>query len=106
MTVSSTAEPVYQNYKDQGFQAYIVLLEDATGAPATAELCTAIRDQNGLTMPVLYDPDAVIPYNLNLVGGPANDYSIMIDEGGVLEGKKKGLSKSMLEMEIEMLLSD
>lgn len=97
---------MYQDYKDQGFQAYIVLLEDATGAPADANLCATIREQNGLTMPVLYDPDGAVPYTLNLIGGPANDYSIIVDEGGILMSKKKGLSKQLLEQEIDFALTN
>ena len=77
------AEPRYQKYKDQGLQAWILLSEDANGDSPSLEYCKGIRDQYGLTMPVLIDPDGVLPGALgyavvwSATKGPLNAGSIL-----------------------------
>jgi peroxiredoxin len=53
---ASVLESLYQQYKDQGFLAIDVLIEDIDYKPATEETAERWADTYGLTVPVLIDP--------------------------------------------------
>ncbi|HIN86579.1 MAG TPA: redoxin domain-containing protein [Myxococcales bacterium] len=74
---SSVMEKRYQKYKQYGYQQYLVIQTGAAfGTPATATLCKQLREQYGLTFPVLYDPTGQLiktyngkPNEMNFVTG-------------------------------------
>ena len=75
-------------------------MEDNSGTPANAAFCASVRDQYGLTMPVLYDPDGVLPTALGISGG-VNSWSIVLAEGAVIKLKKKYASNAAVKAAIE-----
>ena len=42
-------------FADRDLRSFFVLWQDDRGRPPTREQCAAVRDRNGLTMPVLMD---------------------------------------------------
>ena len=97
------AEPRYQKYKDQGLQAWILLSEDANGDSPSLEYCKGIRDQYGLTMPVLIDPDGVLPGALGYAA-PLNEWHFLLGEGDALLFKGKYPNQDQLDARIEEAL--
>lgn len=94
------AEPRYQKYKDDGFEAWILISEDASGSKPSLEYCKGIRDQYGLTMPVLIDPDGVLPGALGY-SAPYNEWHFLLDEGAALSFKGKYPNQDQLDARIE-----
>ncbi len=94
------AEPRFQQYKDSGFNAWILLSEDASGDTPSLEYCKGIRDQYGLTMPVLIDPDGVLPAALGY-SAPLNEWHFLLGEGAELIFKGKYPNQQQLDLTIE-----
>ncbi len=97
------AEPRYQQYKDLGFDAWFVLSEDANGDTPSVEYCKCIRDQYGLTMPVLMDPDGVLPGTLGY-SAPLNEWHFLLGEGAEVLFKGKYPNQDQLDLHIEEAL--
>ena len=94
------AEPRYQQYKDHGFEAWIVLSEDGSGDTPSLDYCKGIRDQYGLTMPVLIDPDGVLPTALGYAA-PLNEWHFLLGEGAEVLFKGKYPNQDQLDARIE-----
>ena len=96
---SSVAEQRYQDYKSQGFQTFFYVAETPGGQTPDAAYCKAVREQYGLTMPVLYGPLSALS-SMGLSGSP-NDWNVLIDNGGTLLYRKKGGGQSTVTSKIE-----
>ncbi len=96
---SSVAEQRYQQYKNQGFETFFYVAETNSGQTPDANYCKAIRDQYGLTMPVLYGPLSALG-SIGISGAP-NDWNVLIDKGGQLLYRKKGGGQSTVTSQIE-----
>jgi hypothetical protein len=76
------AEQRYNKYKAQGFEAYFVVAETGNyGQKADAAVCAAIRDEYGLTMPVLFDPDNLLGKAYGWATSPPNERNIVFGPG-------------------------
>jgi len=56
-----------------------IIYQDQSGGLPTADYCAQVRDQIGLTMPVLYDGDGSFAAAYNVIGSELN---VITDEGG------------------------
>ena len=97
------AEAWYQQYKNQGFMEYFVVKENASGGPPSAAYCQSVRDQYGLTMPVLMDPNNLIGQALGY-SSPFNHWNIVLGPGVTLTLKQKGGSNASVQAAIESAL--
>ena len=50
-------DEIYDEFKDQGFESWVILIYDQNGEPPTKEYCKAYKDGYQLKMRVLYDPN-------------------------------------------------
>jgi len=97
------AEPRYQQYKDLGFEAWIVIAEDASGDDPSFDYCKGVREQYGLTMPILMDPNHVLPDALGY-SAPHNEWHFLLGEGVELLFKGKYPSQAQIDLRIEEAL--
>lgn len=77
---------IHQSYDGESYQTYFVVTEDANTRPATADFCRHVRDQFGLTMPVLYDETG----ELGRLGLPTSHFHMVLGEEGRIEFKEQG----------------
>lgn len=84
----TVAEPLYQQHKDDNFQAYMYYAQTAAGATPTADDCKSFRDANGLTMPVLLAPYDQVRDALGLTDA-VNDWTVVTGPGATLLYRKK-----------------
>jgi peroxiredoxin len=84
---ASGMEAMYQSFDHEQVDAWLVIGATADFSPPDANACARIRDLNGLTMPVLYDPEGLVQAAFGI---PANDVQLVIDQGSrlVLEGRR------------------
>jgi hypothetical protein len=75
------ADERYKKFLGDDFEAYIVLSQKSDGSPADAEFCKTVRDRYGMTMPVLYDTEAVFQTTLNV---RETAVELVIGQGAVL----------------------
>ena len=101
---SSVAEQRFQAFKNQGYQAFFYVAEDATGATATANYCKQIRAQYGLTMPVLYGNFDELSA-IGLTGSPT-EWNIVLSQGGLVELKNKGIQQNSVTNLINGILGN
>ena len=92
------AEAVYQRFAPQGLGAWVVISEAGDFSDPDAELCREVRDQNGLSMTVLFDPEGELQRAFAV---PSNDINILLGEGGEITFKDQYASD-----EIEGVLED
>ncbi len=74
---------------------YFVVKEDANGADPTPAYCQGIRDQYGLTMPVLMDPDNLLGQSLGYGGPKFNQWNVVLGPGVTIAFKKPGETSSV-----------
>lgn len=96
-------EQRYQQRRDQSFETYVVILQDASGSPPTEAYCQGVRNQYGLTMPVLMDPDGLLFPALGLSGG-VNDWNVLLSKGATIELKSKYANQAQIDAKIDALL--
>lgn len=101
-------EQRYQQYKSLGFETYFVIIEDNFGpGPVTPNYCNQVKDQYGLTVPVLYVDD---PADVQLFYGPAgddgeyNDANLVLSQGGQIVYKSQYAPQQQVEAAIVNLL--
>ena len=96
-------ETRYQKYKDQNYKQYLLINEPAAfGSPPTATYCKQIRDDYGLTFPVLYDPSGTFTSTFGFAG--KNEQNLVLKQGGeiIFKDRYKGDEvKSALEAVLE-----
>jgi len=68
------ANALWERFRSQNFQAYFVIADDNQASPPDAAYCAQIREQYGLTMPVLFDADGSF---VNALQVPTNDVHIV-----------------------------
>jgi len=73
--------------KDPAFEWYFVITEPDAANSMTAAYCEAIRDDYGLTMPVLIDTDGVFPGHIGVTS--TNAWTVALDAEGVILAKDK-----------------
>jgi len=73
-----TAQRLYERHQPDGLEAYIVIAANADYGAPDAELCAAVRERYGFTMPVLYDSTGVFASTLDV---PTNDYNLIMSRG-------------------------
>jgi len=89
---------VYERYRDQGLQAYFLISGDASNSVPLPEYCASIRDQFGLTMPVLYGRQ------LNDAGLNSRHVHLVMEEGMKIIHREV-LTDSTFEAAIEQALA-
>jgi len=77
-------ESIWQTYREQGLAGAVVITADASYDAPTAELCAAVRDRYGLTLPVLFDPTGALPSGLDVAPNAVN---VLFTEGVRVEWK-------------------
>ncbi len=82
---------------------YFVVKETSGGGPPTQAYSQPLRDQNGLTMPVLLDPDNLLGQALGY-GAPFNHRHVVLGPGVTLSLKQKGGSNASVQAAIENAL--
>jgi hypothetical protein len=87
---------MYQKYKDQGLEMYFIIHQTPQFKPATLAYCNQVRTANGLTMPVLIDPDATIAQILD-VSGPVVDTSLLLEYGARKLFQQQGADEAVIE---------
>ena len=88
----------YQMYKNQGYKQYL-LINAAQSGPPTSTYCAQVRDQYGLTFPVLYDPTGAFTNAYGFAG--ANEQNLVIKAGGEIVLNKRYASQSEVQQAIE-----
>ncbi|MEM9068397.1 MAG: redoxin domain-containing protein [Myxococcota bacterium] len=96
-------ERLWQEYAAQGVAGYFVISTDADFNPATQELCTEVRDRYGLSMPVLFDPDANLQ---SALGIGRNAWNIILGEGMEIRWKARYSDRMVPERLDEALAHD
>lgn len=89
---ATQADELYRGFRagaEDRFEMFFVVAENDEGGPADAAFCRTIRDQYGLSMPVLYQPEGLFPEalgippnELHIVMGPENRIRWLQHYGG------------------------
>lgn len=96
-------EQRYQKYKDLGYQQYMVIGDAAGfGSPPTASYCKQIKQQYGLTFPVLYDPTGKLAAAYGY--GAENERNFVFSQGSVIEFIGHYSSQSTVDAKIASIL--
>ncbi|MCB9535349.1 MAG: TlpA family protein disulfide reductase [Myxococcales bacterium] len=91
------------DYADEDLAVYLVISADANfGAPDAAD-CRAIREQYGLQIPVLYDPNGDFQ---RVFGVPDNDVHVVLDGDGTITLKEHYASEAEVYDAIDAALAD
>lgn len=85
----------------EGFASYFVISQTQTFDEPDADYCAGIRDQFGLTMPVLFDPDHAMPA---AVGTPYFDIDIVLGADNELLFAKQHASRDEVRVVIRSRL--
>ena len=91
-------ESRFQSYKDQGYKQYL-LINAGTSGPPTSSYCKQVRDQYGLTFPVLFDPTGAFTQTYGFAGG--NEQNLVLKEGGEIVFKGRYSSQNSVKQAIE-----
>jgi len=79
---SGEANAFFNKYKNEGLTMWFVITSTESGQPPTAETCRAYRDQYGLEMTVLFDPDSVTESALDML---PNSDDMVLSQGNHIE---------------------
>lgn len=82
---------------------YFVVKETSSGSDPSPAYCQSIRDQYGLTMPVLMDPDNLLGQALGY-GAPFNHRQLVLSAGPTIILNQKGGSSAAVQAAIENAL--
>ena len=91
----------YAARADESLGVYFVVNQNASFGSADEVYCSGIRDEFGLTMPVLYDPTGGFP---TAMGMRANDSSVIIDGAFVVVESGQYRTPSSVWADIDELL--
>ncbi len=86
---------MYHKYKDQGLEAWAILIYDQNGEPPTNEYCKSYKEAYGLEMRVLYDPNLATA----IYGG--KETSIINNEAGQIVHEAHSDLPTILRQAIE-----
>lgn len=78
---AARADALYAEYRigaEEDFEMFFVVAENDDGGPADAAFCRTIRDQYGLSMPVLWQPEGLFADTLDI---PPNEFHIVMGPG-------------------------
>jgi hypothetical protein len=79
---SGDANALYDKYEDDGLAMWLVITSTESGQRPTTETCKAYRDQYGLQMTVLIDPDGVTESGLSML---PNSDDMVLRQGNYIE---------------------
>lgn len=96
------ANPRVERYADEDFAALFVVAENDLYGPADANVCARTRDEYGLTMPVLYDPEGKLQDAFGW--SRVNDWDIVLGRGGTVLYFQQFAPEADVEQAIERAL--
>lgn len=71
-------DDIYEDLKDEGLEAWVIIINDQNAEPPTKEFCKAYKEGYDLKMRILYDPNLV-----TAIYGD-KETSIVTNESGVI----------------------
>ncbi len=80
--LSGEANALFDKYESDGLTMWFVITSTESGHPPTTDTCQGYRDEYGLEMTVLIDPDGVTESGLNML---PNSDDMVLSEGNVIE---------------------
>ncbi|MFW5740970.1 MAG: peroxiredoxin family protein [Myxococcota bacterium] len=86
---SDKPNEIYAKYKDESFDMWFVVTAPASPGTPTQDTCATYRDQYGLQMNVLYDPEGATQ---SLLGMRINSGELVLSNGAVIEINTTGVA--------------
>jgi peroxiredoxin len=92
---SDAPNALWDQYRDHQFAMWFIVTGDATNTAPDAAYCRVVEEEFGLTMPVLFDPEAA---TAEALGMPGNSGELVLSRGNVIESKTWGAQATVLRV--------